>query len=203
MGARITSITGLQNLTNLTYLQLGWNSLTTVDLSGMSSLITVDISDQNSPNVLDENYLTSVYLTGCTAIQELRLDDSDFSNGVPDISGLNALHFFDFDQCGITGTIDLSNFPLLDGFDLSGNEGLTSVTILSSQPLGNGNSVNIYNCALTQTAVDNILIALAANAIENGYVDLAGGTNAIPGASGLAAKTTLEEGKGWQVDVNS
>ena len=202
MGARITSITGLQNLTNLTGLELGWNSLTAVDLSGMSSLLYVDISDQNSPNVLDENYLTSVDLTGCTAIQELRLDDSDFSNGIPYIGDLIELIFLDLDQCGIAGTVDLSNFPSLRGFDLSGNSGLTSVTILDTQPLGDGQSIDIYGCALTPAAVDGILIALAANAINNGYVDLFGGTNAIPGASGLAAKTTLE-GKGWQVDVNS
>ena len=202
MGARITSITGLQNLTNLTGLELGWNSLTAVDLSGMSSLLYVDISDQNSPNVLDENYLTSVDLTGCTAIQELRLDDSDFSNGIPYIGDLIELIFLDLDQCGIAGTVDLSNFPSLRGFDLSGNTSLTSVTISSSQPLGDGQSIDIYGCALVPSAVDNILIALAANAINNGYVDLTGGTNAVPGASGLAAKTTLE-GKGWQVDVNS
>ena len=202
MGARITSITGLQNLTNLTGLELGWNSLTTVDLSGMSSLLYVDISDQNSPNVLDENYLTSVDLTGCTAIQELRLDDSDFSNGIPYIGDLIELIFLDLDQCGIAGTVDLSNFPSLRGFDLSGNTSLTSVTISSSQPLGDGQSIDIYGCALVPSAVDNILIALAANAINNGYVDLTGGTNAVPGASGLAAKTTLE-GKGWQVDVNT
>ena len=202
MGARITSITGLQNLTNLTGLELGWNSLTTVDLSGMSSLLYVDISDQNSPNVLDENYLTSVDLTGCTAIQELRLDDSDFSNGIPYIGDLIELIFLDLDQCGIAGTVDLSNFPSLRGFDLSGNTSLTSVTISSSQPLGDGQSIDIYGCALVPSAVDNILIALAANAINNGYVDLTGGTNAVPGASGLAAKTTLE-GKGCQVDVNT
>jgi len=32
-------------------------------------------------------------------------------------------------------------------------------------------------------------------------VYLAGGTNSIPSAAGLAAKTSLE-GKGWYVDVN-
>jgi len=202
MGARLTSITGLQSLTNLTDLHLGWNSLTEVDLSGMSTLVTVDISDQNSPNEEGNNCLTSVNLTGCTAIEELRLDDNDFSNGIPDLSDLNALQFLDLDQCGITGTVDLSNFTLLKGFDLSGNTGLTGVTISSSQPLGDSENINITNCALYQLAVDNILIALAANAIDNGFVDLSGGTNWNPSATGLAAKTTLE-GRFWTVDVNS
>lgn len=202
MGARLTSISGLQNLTNLTNLQLGWNSLTEVDLSEMPTLIEVDISDQNSPNAEDKNCLTSVNLTGCTAIEILRLDDSDFSNGIPDISDLIALQYIDLDQCAITGAVDLSSFPSLKGFDLSGNTSLTSVTILDTQPLGDGQSIDIYGCALLPSVVDNILIAIAANAINNGYVDLAGGTNAIPGVAGLAAKVTLE-GKSWTVDVNS
>ena len=201
MGARLTSITGLQNLTNLTNLQLAWNSLTEVDLSGMSSLITVVIRDQNSPNIEGQNCLTSVNLTGCAAIETLRLDDSDFSNGIPDISDLITLQDIDLDQCGITGTVDLSIFPSLKGFDLSGNTSLTSVTILDTQPLGDGIFVYIHNCALLPSAVDAILIALAANTINNSTVTLDGGTNAIPGVAGLAAKVTLE-GKGWTVNVN-
>lgn len=202
MGATLTSIRGLQNLTNLTHLNIDWNSLTEVDLSGMSSLIYVDISDQHSPNVEEDNCLTSVNLSGCTAIDDIRLDDSDFSNGMPDLTGLNELRVIDFDQCGITGTVDISGLPLLAIFDFHGNEGLNRIIISSSQPLGNNGDLLAYDCALTQTAVNNILIALAANVIDNGYVDLTGGTNAIPGASGLAAKTTLE-GRGWVVDVNS
>ena len=201
MAATLTSIRGLQNLTNLQELNLDWNSLTEVDLSGMSSLIYVDISDQNSPNVEEDNCLTSVNLSGCTAIEELRLDDSDFSNGMPDLTGLNELRLIDFDQCGIIGTVDISGFPLLERFDFSDNEGLNRIIISSSQPLGSNGDLYAYDCALTQTAVNNILIALAANVIDNGYVDLTGGTNAIPGASGLAAKATLE-GRGWDVYVN-
>lgn len=202
MGATLTSIRGLQNLTNLQELNLDWNSLTEVDLSGMSSLIYVDISDQTSPNVEEDNCLTSVNLSGCTAIEELRLDDSDFSNGMPDLTGLNELRLIDFDQCGIIGTVDISGFPLLERFDFNNNEGLNRIIISSSQPLGSNGDLDAFTCALTQTAVNNILIALAANVIDNGYIDLTGGTNAIPGASGLAAKATLE-GRGWDVDVNS
>lgn len=202
MAATLTSIRGLQNLTNLQELNLDWNSLTEVDLSGMSSLIYVDISDQNSPNVEEDNCLTSVNLSGCTGIEELRLDDSDFSNGMPDLTFSSSLVLIDFDQCGIIGTVDISGFPLLERFDFSDNEGLNRIIISSSQPLGSSGDLYAYDCALTQTAVNNILIALAANVIDNGYVDLTGGTNAIPGASGLAAKATLE-GRGWGVDVNS
>jgi Leucine-rich repeat (LRR) protein len=201
MSAVITSITGLQNLTNLNNFNADYNGLQSVNLSGLANLLYVDISDNDVPG-LGTKSLTSVNLSGCTALQQLRLDDSDFSAGVPDLSGLTSLVWFDMDQCNISGSLDLQGLPSLEGFDLSGNIEITNVTISSSQPLGDGFEVLLSNNALTQTAVDDILVALAANSINGGYVDLTEGTNAVPGAAGLAAITTLT-GKGWSCDVNS
>lgn len=58
------------------------------------------------------------------------------------------------------------------------------------------------NCALDQTSVDAILTTINAAGTSNGTLGLNGGTNAIPSATGLAAKTALE-GRGWTVNVNS
>jgi hypothetical protein len=201
MAAIITSITGLQNLPNLQDFNADLNGLTTVNLSGLANLLYVDVSDNYIPNTEGQHSLTSVNLSGCTALQTLRLDDSDFSAGIPSLAGLNSLLWFDMDQCSISGSIDLSGLPVLEGFDLAGNIGITNVTISSSQPLGDGYEILLYDNALTQTAVDNILVALAANSIDNGYVDLSGGTNAAPGFAGLAALSTLN-GRGWSTDVN-
>ena len=200
MATVITSITGLQNLTNLENFNADYNALTTVNLSGLANLLFVDISDNEKVD-FSESSLTSVNLSGCTALQTLRLDDSDFSAGIPSLAGLTSLTNLDLDQCSISGSIDLSGLPVLEGFDFNGNIGITNVTISSSQPLGDGYQILLYNNALTQTAVDNILVALAANSINNGYADLSGGTNAAPGSAGLAALTTLD-GKGWSYNVN-
>jgi|688.fasta_scaffold19642_6 hypothetical protein len=200
--AGISSITNLQYLSNLQDFRADYNHLVSVDLSGLTNLTYVDISDCELPDS-NTHSLTSVNLSGCTALEELRLDDSDFSGGFPNLTGLTALRIIDFDDCGIIGTVDISGLPSLERFDFSQNEGLTRIIISSTQPLGdNGEELYAYDCALTQTAVNNILIALAANGVENGYIQLDGGTNAVPGASGLAAITTLE-GNGWSVDVNS
>jgi len=201
MAAVITSVTGLQNLTNLNNFNADYNGLQSVNLSGLTNLTDVDISDNDIPGT-GTSSLTSVNLSGCTALEELRLDDSDFSAGIPNLSGLTSLRYFDMDQCNISGSLDLQGLPSLEGFDLSGNIEITNVTISSSQPLGDGFEVILSNNALTQTAVDDILVALAANSINNGYVQLNDGTNAVPGAAGLAAITTLT-GKGWSCDVNS
>lgn len=202
MAATITSITGLQNLTNLQRFDADYNSLTSVNLSGLTSLVSVDVSDNNLPGG-SNNSLTSINLSGCTALEDLRLDDSNFSAGFPNLSGLTSLTFMDVDQSEITGSVDISNLLALEGADFNGNTGLTELIISSSQPIGNnGRELLAYDCALTETAVDNILIALSENGVSNGYVDLSGGTNAVPGQPGTAAITVLE-GNGWSVDVNS
>jgi hypothetical protein len=197
MSARITSITGLQNLTGLVSFYADWNSLTSVNLSNLPNLINVDISDNNISGT-DENSLTSVNLSGCTALEELRLDDSNFSAGIPDLSGLNSLQFFDMDQCSISGAIDISasSFNALTSFDLSGND-ITSITL----PEANLSNVNLNDNALTATAVDYTLQWLAGSGVENGTVNLADGTNAIPTENSAAARAILQD-RGWEVIVN-
>jgi hypothetical protein len=199
--APIKSISRLQTLANLQEFRADYNALESVDFSGLTNLTYIDISDCD---LVDTNTpsLTSVNLSGCYNLIELRVDDSDFSGGFPDLVGLVNLEFFDADQSLIAGSLDISMLPSLTGFDLNGNTDLTEIIIDSSQPLGNGGyDVNAYNCDLTEEAVDNILVALSTNGVSGGYVELNGGTNATPSATGLAAKAVLE-GNGWTVDVN-
>ena len=198
MAASIVSITGLQNLTNLNNFNADWNGLQSVNLSGLTNLLYVDISDNNIPGG-STNSLTSVNLSGCTALQELRLDDSDFSAGIPSLAGLTSLRIIDFDQCNISGVVDLSGLPALEELDFFGNTALTSIIISDTQPI---NNFYAYDCDLSETAVDNILIELSDNGVAGGDVELDGGTNAIPSATGLAAKSALEA-DGWYVAVNS
>jgi len=197
MATVITSITGLQNLTNLENFNADYNALTTVNLSGLANLLFVDISDNEKVD-FSENSLTSVNLSGCTSLQTLRLDDSNFSAGIPNLSGLTDLSIVDMDQCSITGNVDLSMLPVLEEFDLSGNTGLTSVTISDQQPLI---YVNLYNTDITEASVNDILETLDGSGVENGSVNLGSGTSAAPTGAGATAVTNLQ-GKGWLVTVN-
>lgn len=197
MAASIVSITGLQNLVNLNNFNADWNGLQSVNLSGLTNLLYVDISDNNIPGSPSKS-LTSVNLTGCTALLELRLDDSDFSAGIPSLTGLTNLYQIDFDQCNISGVVDLSGLPALAYLDFSANTSLTSIIIADTQPISDFQG---YDCALTETAVDDILVVLSNNGQSNGFASLNEGTNAVPSATGLAAKLVLE-GNLWGVDVN-
>jgi hypothetical protein len=198
--ADAVSVTGLQNLVNLTDIDLDYSGYSSIDFSGLANLLSIDVSDCDIPGT-NTSSLTQVNVSGCTSLESLRVDDSDFSAGFIDLTGLDSLIYFDADQSGITGSLDLSGLPALTGFDLNGNTGLTSVTISSSQQLGFSNSVYLYDCALTETAVDDILVALSGNGQTGGYVDLSGGTNATPSATGLAARAALEANN-WTVTVN-
>lgn len=197
MAATITSIIGLQNLPNLGNFYADWNSLESLNLSNLPNLYAVDVSDNNFPGT-GTNSLSSINLSGCAGIDTLRLDDSDFSGGFPDISDLVVLSLIDVDQSNITGSINISYSNSLQFVDLFGNPNLTYVTISDAQPIL---TLNISDCGLTQTAVDDILVALSNNGQPNGVVSLNGGTSATPGATGLAAKLLLEA-DGWIVNIN-
>jgi hypothetical protein len=187
MGATITSFTGLQNLTNIQQFRADYNSLTSIDLSGLSSLTLVDLSDNDLPGS-GTNSPVSVNLSGCTSLETLYLDDNDLSAGFPDLSDCTSLSYMDFDQCGLVGSVDISNLPSLEYIDFSQNFGLTELIISRNQPIGdNANEVTLNDCAFSQTAVDNILLELASGSVSNGYVGLEnnnGGTNATPGEAG-------------------
>jgi hypothetical protein len=198
MATVITSITSLQNLTNLQTFNADWNSLTTVNLSGLTQLVNVDVSDTELLDGSGNPSLTGINLSGCTALEELRLDDSDFSAGIPDLSGLTSLRWLDMDQCSISGAVDISaqSFDALTFIDLQGND-ITSITL----PEASISNLNLNGNALTATAVDYTLQWLAGSAVENGFVDLAGGTNAIPTSNSAASRAALQD-RGWEVIVN-
>jgi hypothetical protein len=201
--AKLTAITGLQNLTNLERFYADDNSLVSVDFSGLSNLIEIEIGDNDEPGG-GANSLTSINVSGCTALEDLDIDDCDLSAGFPDLSDCTSLRWIDVDQSSIVGSIDLSNLPALEGFDFSGNTEVTEIIISSTQPLGDDEyAINLGECALTQTAVDNILVALASGSISNGDIDIDNdgeGTNATPGQAGRESLLILSD-RGWSFYV--
>ena len=197
MAASIVSIIGLQNLPNLQNFYAVYNGLQSGNLSGLTNLGIVDISDCDVPGTTT-NSLTSVNLSGCTALTTLRLDDSEFSGGIPSLTGLTSLSTVNFGRVNSPSIIDMSGVVNLADADFFQNTNLTSLIIADTQPIS---YLGVRNCALTETAVDDILVTLSNNGVSNGEVTLDGGTSATPSATGLAAKTVLE-GNGWTVSVN-
>jgi hypothetical protein len=96
-----------------------------------------------------------------------------------------------WDVSGLTGNLFLFGTDL--DYDSTGGA-LAGFT-------ANNRVVGFYDCNLTQTQVDNVLVDLDSSGTTGGTLTL-NGTNAAPSATGLTAKTNLE-GKDWTVTVSS
>lgn len=94
-------------------------------------------------------------------------------------------------------SMDMSNTNMYT-MNAYNNPNCTTITIDNCPGLTN---LNASGCALTQANVDYILSTLDANGMYDGTVDLSGGTNSAPSATGLAAQASLES-KGWTVTIN-
>lgn len=199
MGAHLISIAGLQNLPNLDNFNADYNAFQTLDFSGLSNLTYIDVSDCEE---LSSTGIKSINVSGCTSLIRIYIDDNDFSAGFPDFSDCTSLEYFDADQCILQGSIDISNLPALQGFDLSGNPDITEVIISSNQPLGNGRSINLSGCeSLTQIGLDNFLQQLASGSVSNGYIYFS--NSSIPSLeTGIPALRVINS-RAWEIDMSS
>jgi len=137
--------------------------------------------------------------------------------------------WLEFNSCGLIDTISVPVLTRVDGYisivgcalvtlDLSsvevviGNIDVSSMTTLTSIDISGllqlGDNFSAAGNALTETAVDDILVKLASmdgtggtTSYDNKDINLSGGTNATPSATGLTAKATLQA-RGCTVMVN-
>lgn len=194
--AQIVSITGLQNLVNLSSFYADYQSFQTVNLSNLPNLTYVDVSDCDIPGT-NISSLTSINLSGCPIV-ELRLDDSDFSAGLPNISALTNLYWLDLDQCNLP-SLNLSGLSDLFLVDAWGNDNMTTIDITGCSSL-----IELYldSCALTQQSVDHVLAELDIQGNVSGYLDISDAGNAYPSPAGMVSLANLE-GKGWTIYYNA
>jgi hypothetical protein len=57
------------------------------------------------------------------------------------------------------------------------------------------------DCALTEFAIEDLITACDNNGLNDGYIDVSGGTNAVPNGATLVLIGNLT-GKGWTVNYN-
>jgi hypothetical protein len=149
----------------------------------------------------------------------------DFGDAIPHTVLLcvnNPSQIQDFELgFGPGDTVSLNNAIALNGLDEWDSDGMD---IYSLDLTGLSSIDELYHCCsvlthinitgctnlddveltdndLTEASVDHVLISLDNYGLSNGYVDLSGGTNAIPSVAGDAAILSLQ-GKGWSVNVN-
>ena len=197
---------GLDGFNGVQRLQLNGSGTSSADLKGLTSLGYLYLNGISTiTNLSDCVNLNVFYLDGCsiTSIDFTGLSKlTNFSSGYSiNITSL------DFSPCPILNGIDINNTPLTsvnisnclylnELFIIDGP--LTTIDVSANLYL---RFINLQNNLLTQTAVDDILVALDNNGLSNGDVQLDGTGNAAPSAIGTAAAANLT-GKGWIVITN-
>jgi hypothetical protein len=109
---------------------------------------------------------------------------------------LEGIDEWDGDNMGFT-TLDFTGITTMTEL-FNGNTGLQHINITGCVNL---NNVDLIDNALTEASVDHVLITLDDNGLNNGFVDVSGGTNSAPSGLGLAAQASLVI-KGWTVFIN-
>ena len=168
---KIRSTTGIEKLTALTYLYLGWNNLSSIDLSnnifltylnlGNNKISSIDLSKNNSLTELKlyANNLSSIDLSKNTSLTYLDLDSNKLSS--IDLSKNTNLTFLGL-RSNKLSSIDLSKNTNLTSLDLSYNN-LSSIDLsrnikLSYLELSDNKISSIdlsKNTSLTSLHLDN------------------------------------------------
>lgn len=178
---------------------LGLSNMLTLDISGIGAteLVNVDSATSMTAFTASSNLFATLDLSGALATTAVTIDN--LSNLV-DLSLPPNVESLYCKSSGLSG-LGLSSYSSLAQVDVSGSTTLGYLGIPAD-----GGAVELLDasdCALSEQVVDAILVALAAGNKATGIVDLSGGTNAIPSAAGLAAKTALTtNGRTWTVVVN-
>lgn len=176
-GSQYTNLTSLtfQNLTHCTNYSSGFS----FRLTGFPALLSITAQRlifANSISVFNNPSLQTTLISAITRVYRI------FVSNCPMLYDLQFGPFF---------------LHCFESFSIANCPALT--TIASMPLLGIGGSVDLSGNALIQLSVDNVLSVLAGYDGTNGKflygsgktVNLSGGTNAAPSATGLAAKATL------------
>ena len=132
-------------------------------------------------------------------LSAFRCYSNQITGSIPDLSSNVNLSAFRCNSNQITGSIpDLSLNVNLSDFQCHSNQitgyagGIISATLIS---------FNVSNNALTEAAVNQILIDFDASGMVTGTVNVGGGTNEAPTGAGIVAKDSLVS-KGVSVITN-
>lgn len=198
----IADIEGLYGFTLQTINNSGSNLTGTVHWSSVDSesfSLPADSNDYDFSHFFNDLLVHTVYLC-LNNPSQLRDFEIGFGPGqavaITNLYQLNGIDEFDSDDMrlvsldftGLVSMTELSNSnSLTENINITGCINLDDVTLDTNN--------------LTETSVDHVLVTLDNSGLPNGYVDLAGGTNAPPSAVGLAAAASLI-GKSWNVFHN-
>ena len=189
----------------LTYLTVVSDSLTSLDVSGLTALATLtcnsnsltflDVSGLTALTSLsfDSNQLTSLDVSGLTALTDLYCNDNNLTS--LDVSGLTALSGLNCHANNLT-SLDVSGLTALTYLTCYGNN-LTSILAtgvdLSFEYYGSGSSININS--LSEAALIAFADSLATT--TTGVISYGSNTGSAAFETWLTNNPTLDKGYIW------
>lgn len=198
------SFTSIPGTTSLGFPNLeGFVSYTTAGSTFFSS----DLVSLSMPNL--KVALSSQFVIQTSALTALNLN-SLITAQTLSFSNLNSLAFLNLPSLQYVKSFNVGFCPGVASINIGalvkcyGNVSINNCAFLDTITLSNSiieidGNFTATTCALTQVSVDNILVKLAALngtggtvSYNNKTVNLSGGTNATPSATGLAAKAVLQ-----------
>ena len=189
-GFTLETVVGGANLTGTIYWTPSFSESFSLDADGNDYDFQYDFGDSIPHTVL-------LCVDNPSQIQDFELgfgpgDTVSLNNAI----ALNGLDEWDSDDMNIY-SLDLTGLSSINEL----YHCCSVLTHINITGCANLFDVDLTDNALTEASIDHVLISLDNYGLSNGFAYLNFGTNAIPSAAGLAAKTSLE-GKGWYVQVN-
>jgi len=137
----IASLDGIEYFTNLQYLYVGGNKLTSLDLTSNRKLIIV---------FCEYNELTSLDVSGLTLLEKLRPHNNTNLSSITGLYDLVSLQLLNVAYCGFS-QINVSLLNKLEYFDISYNTSLTRLNCHSWNYFDNKLiSINVEGCTNLQ-----------------------------------------------------
>jgi hypothetical protein len=183
----------LPNLLGVTYsITIEVPDLQFLDLSALQVVGRFMTINNLTSSVLDLSSLTSIGLSANIGISNTVV--------VIDLSALVSCESLNISQMNALTTLDLSSLTTMTG-NLGGNDNPVLDTVVLNNAL-DCLDINFAGCALTQTTVDAILLAIDTAGFTGGNLDLSGGTSSAP-TNGFSNTNYVNlVNNGWTVNIN-
>ena len=136
---KIRSLSGIEQMVNLTHLNVIENEISNLDVSNNIALTALGVTN---------NRLIRVDISNNTALTTLGFKNNQLSS--VDISNNTALTYLDVNN-NLLRNLDISNNTVLNTLDVRNNTSLTCIRVDDSQLLGGSNEIDFVTKDRTQT----------------------------------------------------
>ena len=224
----ITSLPGVNNMTNIATLLARNNQLTTLTVYNKSNLSNLRVNGNTTLTNLTcyRNALTTLNVTGCTALKELRCYENANLATITGLANCTAITYLDCEDCAITSlsavqsmanieklyarnnkltTLDVSQSLYLNTLRVSGNTLLTNLKCygcdLTNLYVTGCSSLTYLDCTYNKLTSLDVTGCSALNHLEI-YFNKISGTGMTTLVNSLPTRSASNKGVMYAIHIN-